>query len=245
MSLVDIAITLAAAGAGGTVAWLAWRLSGVLKHLRPRRRPAAKDDPARSDTVQKPAPPRKALAAEQAVPMPEEVQAPPSIAESLRPGPERRVEPVAAPEVMDRLASLKADIATLAQAQLALLEGRAERESRLLAEMRAVAGTPELSAGLARIESALTNLSSQLITGDAPPAEPAQAPAARNEVIIEDAADQPPQPLQSQLLAPRVEGTRGRDDSLVSMLDHARNSPRTDNAAEAGLIGRRGLGPAE
>jgi len=245
VSLVDIVITLTAAGAGGTVAWLAWRLSGVLGFVRVRP-----GSTARAGSTEPAAAPQ---ADDPRVGAPD--AAPPK-AEARRTAPQQRAEPAAPPDFMERLDSLKADIATLAQAQLAMLEGRAEQESRFLAEMRAIAGTPELASGLARIEAALTTLSSHLTTTDATPAGPAQARTAHNEVFVEDAADQPPQPQpqarpQSQAQphshpqTPRAEGARDRDDSLVSMLDHARNSPRTGSAAEPGPIGRRGLGPAE
>lgn len=239
MSLVDIVITLTAAGAGGTVAWLAWRLSGVLGFVRARPGSTTQAKSTEPDAAPQADDPR--ARAPDAAPPP---------AEAHRTDPQQRAAPAASPDLMERIDSLKADIATLAQAQLAMLEGRAEQESRFLAEMRAIAGTPELASGLARIEAALTALSSHLTTTDATPAAPAQAQQARNEMFIEDAGGQPPQPQpqarpQPHPQTPRAESARDRDDSLVSMLDHARNSPRTGSAAEPGPLGRRGLGPAE
>ncbi|MSU92117.1 hypothetical protein GE300_21475 [Rhodobacteraceae bacterium 2CG4] len=270
MSLVEIAITLAAAGAGGTAAWTVWRLSEFLKRHLPRRAARA---PAAATAADPAATAPRAVAGDAAGDAADDAAAPAARAPAdLAPPP---VPPPAA-DLASRLDALRADVATLAQAQLVLLEGRAERENRLLAEMRAIAATPELSNGLSRVEKALVALADRLPEtapeadqtanrGSAADADrtPPRAPGAAREVVIDDDRDADrddgrdddgnrrpaprPEPARDRgdSLVSMREHARGADDSLVSMLDHARNGPRADSSAETGRLGRRGLGPAE
>ena len=62
------------------------------------------------------------------------------------------------PSLTAQVAAVRTDMAALARAQIAMLEGMAERENQLLQEMRAVATArdPELITSLQRIEARLS-----------------------------------------------------------------------------------------
>ncbi|MHA3976178.1 hypothetical protein ACW9UR_00720 [Halovulum sp. GXIMD14794] len=234
MSLVEILIILGSAAVGGVVAWAAWQVS-----LRRRKRAGAVPAKARKPS---------AVAEESGPEAPRPAHAPLRASFLARLAPAAQPVPPAAPagpdpEVLARLDGLKADIATLAQAQLALLEGRAERESRLLAEMRAIAATPELTKGLGRVEAALAALEERIGAPEtrAEAAEPRDEPRLRTR-SFDDNTPSGERRVIADATAPREDGQR-RDDSLVTMLDHARNAQRPQ--ADTGLIGRRTLGPAE
>lgn len=248
MSLADILIVLGFAAIGGVAAWATWQVS-----LRRRKRAAHTPAQAR-----KPSAIAGEVEPEPSAGLAADGNAMQSITARREPAPPRasflsRVAPVAAasppgpdPDLVARLDGLKGDIATLAQAQLALLEGRSEHESRLLAEMRAIAATPELSLGLARVETTLGALGDHIGTLGSALAQ--QAPATADSQAPDDAARDAPQPnrqIIGDAPAPRTEAEPAQrsDDSLVSMLDHARGGSRGQQ--DAGLIGRRTIGPVE
>lgn len=99
--------------------------------------------------------------------------------------------------IAGQIAALRNDIATIAGAQIALLNEQAAREGRFLAEMRAVASVtdPDLILRLRRIEALLTDATGASPAGDG------------------DSDSQS---------APKPRRTVAADGQLVNMLDHPR-----------------------
>lgn len=136
MSGASVAVTLAAALIGGGVAYLIWAL--IMPWFV---------KPSAPDQIAGPTP----------APLAEGTADPEAKAPQTSDRPE--VPHFPDPTIIAQIAAVRTDVAELARAQIAMLEGMANRESQLLNEMRAAASVrdPEMLNSLQRIEARLSD----------------------------------------------------------------------------------------
>ena len=131
--------------------------------------------------------------------------------------------------VAEAISALRADIAQIARAQIALIEGQGERDTQLLSELRAIAGTtdPAILEALQRIEAALhaAEPGGTRAPDHTPPRPGADARADQRPPALMEIEGEPEEIFPEQPSTQR--------ESLVSLLARARAE---DGAGRAGTV---------